>query len=151
MGGIAAVLFLVAGVGDMIWHTVFGIETGLDAALSPTHLLLVASGTLLLTSPLRSWWASQRAMRVRRRLNMDTRNCAQKPTRGVRGGILTPGVRIRAHSGCACADTTVLPQQVYVAAGPPLRATARRPTNTVGRSDIATRSTPGLHNGVRKR
>jgi hypothetical protein len=58
VGGLGAVLFLLGGVGDMIWHTIFGIETGLDAALSPTHLLLVASATLLLTSPLRSWWAN---------------------------------------------------------------------------------------------
>jgi hypothetical protein len=65
LGALGAVLFLVGGVGDMIWHTIFGIESTLDAALSPTHLLLAFSATLLLTSPLRSWWAqgssSQRA------------------------------------------------------------------------------------------
>jgi hypothetical protein len=58
LGAVGAVLFLVAGLGDMVWHTVFGIENGLDAALSPTHLLLDLSGTLLVTSPMRSWWAN---------------------------------------------------------------------------------------------
>jgi len=57
LGALGAVGFLAAGVGDMLWHTIFGIEVSLDAVLSPTHLLLVVAGTLLVTSPLRSWWA----------------------------------------------------------------------------------------------
>jgi hypothetical protein len=58
VGALGAAIFLIAGVGDMLWHTIFGIESTLDAALSPTHLLLAFGGTLLLTSPLRSWWAN---------------------------------------------------------------------------------------------
>ena len=58
LGALGAVGFLAAGVGDMLWHTIFGIEVSLDAVLSPTHLLLVVAGTLLVTSPLRSWWAT---------------------------------------------------------------------------------------------
>jgi hypothetical protein len=58
LGALGAAGFLAAGVGDMLWHTVFGVEVSLDAVLSPTHLLLVVAGTLLVTSPLRSWWAS---------------------------------------------------------------------------------------------
>jgi len=58
LGALGAVGFLAAGVGDMLWHTIFGVEVSLDAVLSPTHLLLVVNGTLLVTSPLRSWWAS---------------------------------------------------------------------------------------------
>jgi hypothetical protein len=30
----------------MLWHMVFGVEQGVEAALSPTHLLLLI-GTLL--------------------------------------------------------------------------------------------------------
>jgi hypothetical protein len=58
LGAIGAVGFLAAGFGDMLWHTIFGVEVSLDAVLSPTHLLLAVAGTLLVTSPLRSWWAS---------------------------------------------------------------------------------------------
>jgi hypothetical protein len=42
----------------MIWHSIFGIEVSLDAVLSPSHLLLSAAGVLLVTSPVRSWWAT---------------------------------------------------------------------------------------------
>jgi hypothetical protein len=58
VGALGAVLFLVGGIGDMFWHTIFGIEVGLDAALSPSHLLIDFASVLLLTSPLRSWWAA---------------------------------------------------------------------------------------------
>jgi hypothetical protein len=58
LGALGAVGFLAAGVGDMVWHSIFGVEVSLDAVLSPTHLLLVVAGTLLVTSPLRSWWAT---------------------------------------------------------------------------------------------
>lgn len=47
-------VFLVAGGGDFLWHQVFGLETGLDALLSPTHLLLLASGLLVLSGPWRA-------------------------------------------------------------------------------------------------
>jgi len=35
-----ALLFVVGGVGDFIWHELFGIERSIEALLSPTHLLL---------------------------------------------------------------------------------------------------------------
>jgi len=49
-------LFFVGGVGDMIWHEVFGFEENLEALLSPTHLLLAGSGFLLVSSPFRAAW-----------------------------------------------------------------------------------------------
>lgn len=50
-------LFLVAGgVGDGIWHEIFGIEAGIDALLSPTHLLLMVGGILALIGPLADAW-----------------------------------------------------------------------------------------------
>lgn len=58
LGALGVVMFLVAGVGDMAWHTVFGVETGLDTAFSPSHLFLDISAVILLTSPMRSWWAA---------------------------------------------------------------------------------------------
>lgn len=44
---IGAPLFALGGVGDLIWHSLFGIERGIDALLSPTHLLLAASMGLI--------------------------------------------------------------------------------------------------------
>ncbi|MBI2918820.1 MAG: PD40 domain-containing protein [Chloroflexi bacterium] len=49
-------LFGVGGVGDMVWHLVFGIEQGVDALLSPTHLWLAFAGVMIGTGPLRSAW-----------------------------------------------------------------------------------------------
>ena len=55
-GIIGVGVFALGAVGDLIWHTVFGIETSLDALLSPTHLLLLTGILLILTSPIRSAW-----------------------------------------------------------------------------------------------
>lgn len=51
-------LFAVGGLGDLTWHTVFGIEVGIEALLSPTHLLLFAGALLILASPLVAVWRS---------------------------------------------------------------------------------------------
>lgn len=51
-----AILFAAGGVGDMIWHTLFGIESGSDALLSPTHLMLAIGMGLIVTAPIRSLW-----------------------------------------------------------------------------------------------
>ena len=51
-----AIIFLVGGLGDMVWHIIFGVEEDVDALLSPTHLALALGGTLLLSGPLRSAW-----------------------------------------------------------------------------------------------
>lgn len=47
-------LFGLGGAGDLIWHTLFGIEEGIEALLSPTHLLLAVGGLLLTNGPLRA-------------------------------------------------------------------------------------------------
>jgi hypothetical protein len=48
------VLFLAGGVGDMLWHLIFGIEVHVEALLSPTHLLLAFGAGLMVTGPVRS-------------------------------------------------------------------------------------------------
>ncbi len=53
---LGAGIFAVGGLGDMIWHTLFGIEVDIDALLSPTHLILALGGTLIVTGPLRAAW-----------------------------------------------------------------------------------------------
>src|SRR5258708_6289403 len=47
-------LFAVAGIGDLVWHTLFGFEVNLETVLSPTHLLLAFSGILIMGGPLRA-------------------------------------------------------------------------------------------------
>ncbi len=53
---LGAVLFMIGGAGDLIWHTLFGIEANVEALLSPTHLLLALGGILTITGPLRAAW-----------------------------------------------------------------------------------------------
>lgn len=54
---IGAGLFLAAGLGDLVWHSIFGVEEDIDALLSPTHLGLAGSGLLMTFGPVRSAWA----------------------------------------------------------------------------------------------
>lgn len=49
-------VFLVGGVLDMFWHMAFGLEDSVDALLSPTHLILMVGGLLMVTGPLRAAW-----------------------------------------------------------------------------------------------
>jgi hypothetical protein len=58
LGLVGIGLFVAGGVADGAWHTVFGVEVGVAALLSPSHLLLLTGGLLMLTSPLRSAWSS---------------------------------------------------------------------------------------------
>ncbi|HYT28657.1 MAG TPA: hypothetical protein VEL72_06540 [Ktedonobacteraceae bacterium] len=51
---LGAPIFAIAGVGDLIWHTLFGFEVGIEPLLSPTHLLLAFSAVLIMSGPLRA-------------------------------------------------------------------------------------------------
>ena len=44
-------VFAAGGLGDGIWHTLLGVETSLDALLSPTHLLLFIGMLMIVISP----------------------------------------------------------------------------------------------------
>lgn len=61
---IGAPLFALGGVGDMIWHELFGIEEGVEALLSPTHLLLASSMALILSAPARAAWSRTELRRI---------------------------------------------------------------------------------------
>lgn len=52
-------VFATAGAGDYLWHTVIGIEQGIDILFSPTHLALITSMILILTTPLRTAWSDR--------------------------------------------------------------------------------------------
>ena len=54
LAAIGIPLFLVAGVGDLVWHILLGLEEGVDAILSPTHQALGAGILLLSIGPIRS-------------------------------------------------------------------------------------------------
>jgi hypothetical protein len=46
--------FAVGGVGDLVWHSAYGVENGIDALLSPTHLLLLYGLIVVLAAPLQA-------------------------------------------------------------------------------------------------
>jgi hypothetical protein len=47
-------IFAIGGVGDSLWHTFLGIETGVDALISPTHIILLVGIVLIVGAPMRS-------------------------------------------------------------------------------------------------
>lgn len=53
---LGVLIFATGGVGDLIWHELFGIEKDFEALLSPTHLLLGLGLGLVVTGPLRAAW-----------------------------------------------------------------------------------------------
>jgi hypothetical protein len=53
---VGAAIFAVAGVGDLLWHTLFGIEKGIEGEISPSHLALALGAVLMLSGPLRAAW-----------------------------------------------------------------------------------------------
>jgi hypothetical protein len=59
VGAVGGLLVFFGGTVDGIWHTIFGIESGLDAKLSPSHNVIILGSVLLGTSPMRSWWSSR--------------------------------------------------------------------------------------------
>jgi hypothetical protein len=49
-------VFGVGGAFDVVWHTLFGIELGTDALLSPSHLALGLGISLIVSGPLLAAW-----------------------------------------------------------------------------------------------
>lgn len=48
-------VIFAAGAGlDFVWHEIFGIEADLEALLSPTHLMLLTGGVLMVSFPARA-------------------------------------------------------------------------------------------------
>jgi hypothetical protein len=58
LGLVGMAVFAVGGVGDLVWHQLFGIEQDLAALLSPTHLMLFTGIALILLAPFRAAWSS---------------------------------------------------------------------------------------------
>src|SRR6266568_2195113 len=53
---LGALIILFGGVGDMIWHILFGIELSIDGALSPTHIAVAIGLALVVSGPFRAAW-----------------------------------------------------------------------------------------------
>ncbi|MFO7631949.1 MAG: hypothetical protein R6W76_05370, partial [Caldilinea sp.] len=56
LAALGAIIFSGGGVGDLVWHELFGIEEDFEALVSPTHLLLGIGMALIVTAPLRAAW-----------------------------------------------------------------------------------------------
>lgn len=56
LGLTGAAVFLTGGLCDMAWHIIYGIEQDVAALLSPSHLMLLVGGIMILSSPFRSAW-----------------------------------------------------------------------------------------------
>jgi hypothetical protein len=50
--------FAAFGFADMMWHTLLGIEQSIDILFSPSHLGLITTMLLIITTPLRSAWSA---------------------------------------------------------------------------------------------
>src|ERR1700754_1395741 len=49
----------IGGPADLIWHSAYGFEVGVDAIYSPPHLALFFGGLLVVSTGIRSMWAKQ--------------------------------------------------------------------------------------------
>jgi hypothetical protein len=56
LSGVGAAIFAASGVGDLLWHRLFGIEVRMEALLSPTHVGLTLGVGLLVSGPWRAAW-----------------------------------------------------------------------------------------------
>lgn len=57
-------LFILSGVADLAWHTFLGIEQGVDAVLSPTHLGLGVGILLISSAPIASALRNREQLRT---------------------------------------------------------------------------------------
>ncbi|NUW45956.1 hypothetical protein [Nonomuraea rhodomycinica] len=55
-GLVAIPAFAAFGFADMLWHTILGIETTINILFSPSHLGLIVTMMLIITTPVRSAW-----------------------------------------------------------------------------------------------
>lgn len=61
-------IFVLGGIGDMLWHRLLGIEEGVDALLSPTHQILGLGIFFLSSGPIRSVLADRHSATLLRQL-----------------------------------------------------------------------------------
>lgn len=49
-------VYILGGMGDMVWHTLFGLEKSIEALVSPTHLFIFVGLGLTVSGPFRAAW-----------------------------------------------------------------------------------------------
>jgi hypothetical protein len=64
LGGVP--IFFAGGVGDLIWHTFFGVEDRVEAVTSPTHLIIGLGVLLVAGAPIRSALQQRSVLRTLR-------------------------------------------------------------------------------------
>ena len=57
-------IFIAAGLGDMVWHRLLGVEEGVDALLSPTHQALGLGVFFISSAPMISALRARDALRT---------------------------------------------------------------------------------------
>lgn len=50
------VVFAAGGAGDLLWHTLVGVEQSVEALYSPSHLILGVGSALIMSGPWRAAW-----------------------------------------------------------------------------------------------
>jgi hypothetical protein len=60
LSAVGGIVVLAGGAADGVWHELFGIEVGVEALLSPTHLTMAVAGVLVAAGPLRAAWHDAR-------------------------------------------------------------------------------------------
>ncbi len=53
---VGVLVFAAGGMGDLVWHCLFGVEQSLEALYSPTHLTLAVGSGLIISGPVRAAW-----------------------------------------------------------------------------------------------
>jgi hypothetical protein len=49
-------LFAIGLTSDIVWHTIFGLETSVESLMSPPHVFLVTGTFFMASSPFRAAW-----------------------------------------------------------------------------------------------
>ena len=53
---LGVLVFVAGGTGDLVWHSLFGVEQSIEALYSPTHLTLAVGSALIMSGPIRAAW-----------------------------------------------------------------------------------------------
>jgi hypothetical protein len=74
-------VYVLGGIGDLLWHVNFGVEQELKILFSPTHLLLLCAMLMLGFGPVRAAWMSAD------QVNAETSVSTQRFSRSMLTGI----------------------------------------------------------------
>ncbi len=88
---VGVAVFAIGGIGDLLWHTLFGIEVDLSTLLSPTHFVLTAGGVMIVAGPLSAAWDRESVFRA----FGERAGCADGGDGQVRGGTSITLERVR--------------------------------------------------------